>query len=194
MSFIGLSYALSQEYLVKRVVGVWFPDPKNRPTILLVFCVALTVGRVLAFETDSVVVVYALFSTMVVSLGVANIVIGTKASVLVPVHTVGTLFGTLESVENAGGIVGPILGRALYALSNKEDDGNIDISHVTAPLIAVASCYGVVLTMLYFGYERVVMQGRYNNKKDDAYISNMNDDMRTSVESTPAVRVSSKIV
>jgi MFS family permease len=131
---------------------------------------------------------------MVLSLGVAIIVIGTDASVLVPAHTVGALFGTLESVENAGGIVGPLLGGALYALFNKEDDGNIDSSHVTAPLIAVACCYGVVLTMLYFGYERFVMQGRYNNKKDDAYISNMNDDMRTSVESTPAVRVSSKIV
>ena len=37
MSFIGLSYTLSQGYLVKRVVGVCLTDPKHRPTILLVF-------------------------------------------------------------------------------------------------------------------------------------------------------------
>jgi len=148
MSFVGLSYALSQGYGAKRILQS-LSTPQQRPKILIVSAVILGLGRWYAFHTHSLVAVYAIFFVMITALGVVNTIVSADASSLVPSYELGSLFGLLESVESAAGIVGPVLGGALSNLWVEDT--------VTAPLYAVVGMYALVCVMVSYGYEKHVL-------------------------------------
>lgn len=145
MSFLGLNYALSQGVIAKKIIKV-FPEKRHRCKILMISAVLLGGGRYFAFQTNSLNTVYALFGVLIVTLGVVNTIVSADASGLVASNEMGSLFGTLEAVESAAGIVGPVIGGTLSLY------GPVD-----APLMAVVALYGVVFIMVYFGYERFVL-------------------------------------
>eukprot|EP00586_Coscinodiscus_wailesii_P021296 CAMPEP_0172502970 /NCGR_PEP_ID=MMETSP1066-20121228/164658_1 /TAXON_ID=671091 /ORGANISM="Coscinodiscus wailesii, Strain CCMP2513" /LENGTH=478 /DNA_ID=CAMNT_0013278473 /DNA_START=69 /DNA_END=1505 /DNA_ORIENTATION=+ len=145
MSFLGLSYALSQGIISKKIIKI-FPEQRHRCKILMVSALLLGVGRYIAFQTNDLRIVYAIFGILIISLGVVNTIISADASGLVPSSEMGSLFGTLEAVESGAGIIGPIIGGTLSL-----------IEPVNAPLMAVVSLYGIVFCMVYFGYERFVL-------------------------------------
>lgn len=164
MSFLGLSYALSQGLVSERLLRA-FPRPKTRPVLLTVCFAGLTLGRVAVFAADDVKVVYLLFASGALFLGATNVILSTDASALVPSRATGALFGALESVECAAGVAGPWLGGALSALGDDENDLGYD---VVRPLVAVVVCYALATCGVWFGYERYVIGGRYRAADDVA--------------------------
>jgi len=148
MSFIGLSYALSQGLIAKKIITL-APGAKNRPKILMVSALLLGLGRVFAFLSNDLRTVYCVFGLMIVSLGVVNTILSADASGLVPASEMGSLFGILEAVESGAGIIGPILGGSLSL-----------ISPVWAPLSIVFVMYAIVFAMVFVGYEKFVLSGK----------------------------------
>lgn len=74
---VGLCYALSQGYLAKLFIKMSGEDP----TIVLLICVAgLSVGRVLAMLTTSIVMVYLIMACVIVALGVMNTAMASACS------------------------------------------------------------------------------------------------------------------
>merc|ERR1712232_595637 len=101
----------------------------------------------------SIVVVYAIFGLIVTALGVINTVFTAYTSKIAGADELGGLFGVLGSVESLAGIAGPILGGLLARM----------IHPIHGPLGAVLFLYGAVFLMTYFGYERIVCQGKKVN-------------------------------
>jgi hypothetical protein len=67
----------------------------------------------------------------------------------------GGLFGVLGSMESLAGISGPILGGLLARY----------VHPIWGPLCAVLTLYGFVFLMIFFGYERIVCQGKNIEKR-----------------------------
>eukprot|EP00544_Gedaniella_sp_CCMP2646_P003907 CAMPEP_0202480432 /NCGR_PEP_ID=MMETSP1361-20130828/425_1 /ASSEMBLY_ACC=CAM_ASM_000849 /TAXON_ID=210615 /ORGANISM="Staurosira complex sp., Strain CCMP2646" /LENGTH=442 /DNA_ID=CAMNT_0049107863 /DNA_START=53 /DNA_END=1381 /DNA_ORIENTATION=- len=148
MSFIGLTYALSQGFVAKYLLQAFGANtPKDRVRVVLACCAALGLGRYVAFETNSLVVVYAMFGLIVTALGVVNTVLTADTSRLASSEEIGGVFGILAAVENAAGMLGPILGGLLAY-----------IHPIRAPLLAVVGLYVVVFALVWWGYERLVLK------------------------------------
>jgi MFS family permease len=148
MSFIGLTYALSQGFVAKYLLRAFGANtPKDRVRVVLACCAALGLGRYVAFETNSLVVVYAMFGLIVTALGVVNTVLTADTSRLASSEEIGGVFGILAAVENAAGMLGPILGGLLAY-----------IHPIRAPLLAVVGLYVVVFALVWWGYERLVLK------------------------------------
>eukprot|EP00566_Odontella_aurita_P014808 CAMPEP_0113526224 /NCGR_PEP_ID=MMETSP0015_2-20120614/624_1 /TAXON_ID=2838 /ORGANISM="Odontella" /LENGTH=341 /DNA_ID=CAMNT_0000424529 /DNA_START=19 /DNA_END=1044 /DNA_ORIENTATION=+ /assembly_acc=CAM_ASM_000160 len=145
MSFIGLTYALSQGLVAKRVLKVVGPG-RGRVRLMQLCCLFLGLGRYLAFQTTSLPVVYVLFAFIITGLGVINTILTADTSGIASSDEVGGLFGVLEAVESVAGMVGPVLGGALAL-----------IHPVNAPLYAVVGLYLVVFFLVSLGYERLVL-------------------------------------
>jgi len=112
MGVIGLSYALSQGLIARPLIKACGPDS----TRLLMLCMAiLGGGRYPALTTTSVAVMYAWNTVIVTALGVANTAITIAVYGLVSSDEVGGFLGALEAVEQAAGVVGPVLGGWLAA-------------------------------------------------------------------------------
>lgn len=154
MSFIGLTYALSQGLVAKRVVKPL--GPRGRVRVIQLSCVALGVGRYVAFQTSSLVAVYAMFAFIVTALGVMNTILTSDTSTLASPEEIGGLYGVLESVESVAGMVGPIAGGILAM-----------VHPIKAPLASVVGLYGVVFVLVSFGYDRLIIRGRLSTKKDE---------------------------
>jgi len=150
MSFAGLMYALSQGYIARRVLTSL--TQRGRIFALQLCCVALGVGRVVAFLLTDVISVYAAFGCIIIALGLINTVLTADASRLAPSSEIGGLYGILDAAQSAAGMVGPVLGGALAGI---ESLGGGD--GVSVPLGTVAGLYGVVFVMVTFGYERLVL-------------------------------------
>lgn len=148
MSFIGLTYALSQGFLAKflleRLGGN--KSDKIRVRMVLGCCVALGVGRYAAYNTTSLAVVYFLFAAIVTALGMVNTILTADTSYLASSNEIGSLFGLLASVESVAGMVGPIFGGALAY-----------IHPVHAPLFCVVGLYVLVFALVSWGYESLVL-------------------------------------
>ncbi|GMH71722.1 hypothetical protein TL16_g13215, partial [Triparma laevis f. inornata] len=115
MSFIGLSYALSQGFIAKKIVRA----ANNNTTLVLAACaLCLGCGRMIAYFTQSLIVVYCTFFFIICSLGCSNTIITAAVTKLSKSSEVGGVFGFLESVESLSGMVGPVLGG--YLSSNFE--------------------------------------------------------------------------
>ena len=141
MGLIGLTYALSQGLVAKPLIKTFEKDP----TKLLLCCILFLGGaRPFALWTSSILVVYALYVPMVISLGVMNTAITSACSNLAEGDQLGGLFGVLESVESVAGIVGPSLGGALSAYGGP-----------SGALAAVVSCYSLAfgITAAFFKRE-----------------------------------------
>ena len=153
MGLIGLTYALSQGLLAKPLIRKAGADP----TKLLLCCIFFLGGaRPFALYTSSVLVIYALYVPMVISLGVMNTAITTASSRLAEGDQLGGLFGVLESVESLAGIVGPSLGGLLA----KVGDGS-----GTSTLAAVIGCYGAAFALVSIFFSKHVVHGAEQAKK-----------------------------
>ena len=155
--FIGLTFAISQGFLAQWIIEKFAQTDKGRSRVLLSCALTLGGGRMLVYQTHSIFVVYCLFGAIVTALGVINTLFTADTSKIVEPRDLGGLFGLLASVESIAGIAGPVLGGALAR-----------IHPIYGPLSAVLSLYGVVFSMVYGGYERIVCQStpRMMAKKD----------------------------
>ena len=142
MGWVGLWYALSQGVLAKVFIKMSGEDP----TVVLLVCVAgLGLGRVLAMLTSSIVAVYAIMGGVIVALGVVNTSMATAISRLAPADQVGGLFGVMEAVESASGLVGPMLGGLLFRCGPN------------VPLATVVGIYAVVFVSVYMFYKDTIV-------------------------------------
>lgn len=149
MSFIGLTYALSQGFVAKTLLQKLGGNSSNKARVRIVLscCVALGLGRYFAFQTQSLTVVYFLFSAIVTSLGIINTILTADTSNIASSDEIGSLFGILGAVESGAGMVGPIMGGALAYLSP-----------IMAPLMAVVGLYSLVFLMVGYNYEALVLE------------------------------------
>ena len=142
MGWVGLWYALSQGVLAKVFIKMSGEDP----TVVLLLCVAgLGLGRVLAMMTTSIVAVYVIMGGVIVALGVLNTAMATAISRLAPADQTGGLFGVMEAVESASGLVGPILGGLLFRCGPN------------VPLATVVAIYSLVFVAVYMFYKETIV-------------------------------------
>mmetsp|Transcript_6842 Transcript_6842/g.17063 ORF Transcript_6842/g.17063 Transcript_6842/m.17063 type:complete len:488 (-) Transcript_6842:174-1637(-) len=158
-SFIGFGFAISQGFLAKAVLKQFENSKHGRSRLLLICAMILGGGRYLAYQTNNIIVVYALFGLIIVALGLINTIFTADTSKIASPNELGGLFGVLASVESLAGIAGPILGGIL---SNQ-------LHPVRGPLYAVITLYGIVFGLVYWRYEEIVMKGMMNvqNSSDD---------------------------
>jgi DHA1 family tetracycline resistance protein-like MFS transporter len=147
--FIGFTFAISQGFLAKWIIENFARTDQGRARVLLCCALALGGGRMLAYQTHSIVAVYCLFGAIVTALGVVNTIFTADTSKIVDPQDLGGLFGVLASVESIAGIAGPVLGGVLAG-----------IHPINGPLVAVLLLYGVVFMMVYGGYERIVCRNK----------------------------------
>ena len=148
MSFIGLTYALSQGFVAKYILAKFGANkPRDRVRVVLASCVVLGAGRYVAFHTSSIVVVYCMFACIVTGLGVVNTVLAADTSQLASSREIGSVIGILAAVENGAGMMGPVLGGALSY-----------VDPIRAPLLAVVGLYAIVFGLVLWGYERLVLR------------------------------------
>lgn len=148
MSFVGLTYALSQGFVANRVTKAM--GPSGRVWIVFICCLALGAGRYFAFHTNSLPLVYVIFAFIVMALGVVNTILTVDTSKIASSDEIGGLFGVFEAVQSAAGMIGPILGGSLAF-----------VDPVQAPLFAVVGLYLFVSTFVLFGYESNVQTARH---------------------------------
>ena len=148
MSFIGLTYALSQGFVARYILAKFGANqPRDRVRVLLVSCVALGAGRYVAFHTSSIAVVYCMFACIVTGLGVVNTVLAADTSQLASSREIVSVIGILAAVENGAGMLGPVLGGVLSY-----------VHPIRAPLLAVVGLYAIVFGLVLWGYERLVLR------------------------------------
>jgi len=173
MGWVGLCYAVSQGLLAKIFIKRSGEDPTN---VLLLCIVGLSVGRVFAMLTTSLVNVYAIMAFVIVALGVMNTAMSSACSHLAGVDQVGGLFGIMEAVESLAGLVGPALGGFLFRLGKN------------VPLVSVVVIYLLVFIAVYFFYRDTIVKAKLSSqsrevsdasakkKKDDDYDNSLRID------------------
>jgi DHA1 family tetracycline resistance protein-like MFS transporter len=147
--FIGFGFAMSQGLFAKVLLEKYGSTDRDRTRLLLVCAVLLGGGRLCAYLTNDLVVVYVLFWFIITALGVINTIFTADTTKIANPNELGGLFGVLGSVESLAGIVGPILGGTLAK-----------IHPIQGPLVAVVGLYGIVFVMVYRDYERLVCQSK----------------------------------
>jgi MFS transporter, DHA1 family, tetracycline resistance protein len=154
ISFVGLTYALSQGFLAKALLKLFGGHTaKGRVRLLLACCVCLGCGRYLAFQTTSLLVVYCLFGAIVTSLGLVNTMFSADTSQIATPDEIGSLFGVLAAVESVAGMAGPLVGGALSY-----------IHPIKAPLYTVVGLYVAAFVMVLYGYESLVLNHAHSKK------------------------------
>jgi MFS family permease len=160
-SFIGLAYALSQGFVANKLMSYMVvsgnsKDSSNskrhdvgRVRVVQLCCLALGAGRLLAFQTTSLLAVYILFALIITALGVVNTILTADTSRVAPANEIGGLYGVLEAVQSGAGMVGPMLGGALAF-----------VHPIHAPLAAVVGLYGLIFVLVTFGYEHYVLSSQ----------------------------------
>lgn len=159
MSFVGLVFALSQGLVAKWIIKTFGSTKRGRVRILLVGCVLLGVGRYVAFQVQSLVLVYVMFGFIVTALGVVNTIFTADTCLLCSPAEIGGLYGVLEAAQSGAGMVGPVLGGSLAY-----------IHPVMAPLVTVVGLYAMVFLLVFVGYEKIILNGtqkRSEKSKDD---------------------------
>jgi len=153
MSFIGITYAISQGFVAKRMINVLGANGKVYGTMIC--CTMLGIGRYIAFHTDSLFVVYASFLFIINALGILNTVITADTGLIAPSNEIGKLFGILQASESAAGMVGPFVGGIISHYLGKD-----------APLLAVVAIYTFLFFFLSWGYDRLVLSVSRDERKD----------------------------
>lgn len=138
MGWIGLWYALSQGFIARELVRL----SDNVTNLILMCMVTLSLGRVAAMLTSSLVVVYALMAAVVIALGLMNTIMASACSHLAGRDQVGGLYGVMESVESVTGLFGPTLGGLLFRLNP------------SLPICGVVALYAVIFTAVYIFYDK----------------------------------------
>lgn len=160
-SYIGFGFAMSQGFLAKALLNRFGNSDNGRTRLLLLCALILGGGRFLVYQTDNIVLVYAMFGLIITALGLINTIFTADTSKIANPSELGGLFGVLSSVESMAGIAGPILGGML---SNQ-------LHPVRGPLFAVLALYSIVFGLVYWYYERIVMQGKRSQHGDQAMVT-----------------------
>jgi len=158
MSFVGFSYALAQGFVAKKVTNLAAGNDGNggrRVLLIQACCVVLGVGRYVAFHAESLVAVYVVFAAIVTSLGILNTILSADASNIAPSSEIGGLFGILEAVQSAAGMVGPVLGGALSLVKAVDN----------ASLWFVVLLYALVLLVVSFRYDELILSHGVGRKQ-----------------------------
>ena len=144
MSYIGITYAVSQGFVAKRMISALGAGGKVYGIMLC--CLLLGVGRYIAFHTESLSVVYASFLFIINALGVLNTVITADTGSIAPSNEIGSLFGLLQASESAAGMAGPFIGGMVSHYLGKD-----------APLVAVVAIYTFLFFFVSWGYDGLVL-------------------------------------
>eukprot|EP00546_Thalassionema_frauenfeldii_P014308 CAMPEP_0178914912 /NCGR_PEP_ID=MMETSP0786-20121207/11710_1 /TAXON_ID=186022 /ORGANISM="Thalassionema frauenfeldii, Strain CCMP 1798" /LENGTH=400 /DNA_ID=CAMNT_0020587915 /DNA_START=170 /DNA_END=1369 /DNA_ORIENTATION=- len=144
-SFIGFAYAMSQGFVAKFLIQKFGSSNMGRCRLLLWSSLILGGGRMIAYTTNHLAVVYGIFGLIITALGVVNTIFTADTSKIASPQELGGLFGVLSSVESLAGIAGPILGGTLTKMHPQY-----------GPLGVVVVLYGIVFSSVYLGYERYV--------------------------------------
>jgi len=148
-AFIGFGFAISQGFLAKYLLKNFGSNDYGRTKLLLICAGVLGGGRFVVYQTESILVVYAVFGLIITALGVINTIFTADASKIASSNELGGLFGVLGSMESLAGISGPILGGMFSR-----------IHPISGPLTAVLVLYSVVFSMIYVGYEKYICHGK----------------------------------
>mmetsp|Transcript_36950 Transcript_36950/g.75323 ORF Transcript_36950/g.75323 Transcript_36950/m.75323 type:complete len:482 (+) Transcript_36950:99-1544(+) len=151
MSFIGITYALSQGFVAKRMINALGTNGK----VHCICCTMLGIGRYIAFHTDHLVVVYAAFLFIINALGILNTVITADTGTIASKNEIGKLFGILQASESAAGMVGPVLGGTISHYLGKD-----------APLLAVVGIYTFLFFFMSWGYDGLVLSVSRDERKE----------------------------
>lgn len=143
MSFIGITYAISQGFLAKRLVEIG--GKNGKVNIIMICCAILGVGRFIAYSTNSLFVVYITFGFIINALGTMNTVITADTGSIAPSDEIGAMFGILQAAESAAGIGGPFIGGVISRVGKD------------APLFAVVGIYGFLFLFVFWGYDKYVV-------------------------------------
>jgi hypothetical protein len=84
MSFIGLTYALSQGIVAKRVIRFFGSNDAGKVGVIMACCVILGIGRYIAYYTTSITVVYASFLFIINALGILNTILTADTGAIAP--------------------------------------------------------------------------------------------------------------
>lgn len=144
-AFIGFGFAVSQGYVAKILLKHFGMTDRGRSRLLMVCSCVLGGGRFLAYQTNSIAMVYCLQGLIITALGVVNTIFTADTSKIASPDQLGGLFGVLGSMESLAGIIGPILGGSLAK-----------IHPVHGPLMAVVFLYSAVFTLVLWGYEGII--------------------------------------
>lgn len=180
MGWVGLWYALSQGVIAKQILHYTGDDS----TPVLLVCVSwLGLGRVVVMWTPHLSVVYAVMAGVIISLGVVNTLISSSCSRLAGTDQVGGLFGALEAMEGAGGLVGPTLGGLLH---------RVGPSYVLGSVVVL---YAFVFVAIFYFYRAHVVnhRGPVMLTVDDLDSSATTTSTTTSTSSTPAGGTETKV-
>jgi len=154
MSFIGITYAVSQGLVAKRMINVFGAGGKVYGIMLC--CMVLGIGRYVAFHTDSLAVVYASFLFIINALGVLNTVITADTGAIAPSNEIGSLFGLLQASESAAGMAGPFIGGMVSHYLGKD-----------APLMAVIAIYTFLFFFVSWGYDGLVLSAASHGERKE---------------------------
>lgn len=94
-SLIGFTFAISQGFVAKYLVKTVGESDRGRKQLLLMCAVVLGGGRFIAYQTNSIKVVYAVFGLIVTALGVINTIFTADTSKIANPSELGGLFGVL---------------------------------------------------------------------------------------------------
>jgi hypothetical protein len=98
MSFIGLTYALSQGIVAKRVIRFFGSNDAGKVGVIMACCVILGIGRYIAYYTTSITVVYASFLFIINALGILNTILTADTGAIAPSNELGGLFGIYVTI------------------------------------------------------------------------------------------------
>jgi MFS family permease len=137
MSAMGLFYALSQGFFAPRIVKLC----GNKTVILAACCLVLSMGRVIALQSTSLPLVYALFFCIITALGTFNTVITGDITKIAGSDDIGGVLGVIGSAESVAGMIGPVLG------------GELSRWWEMGPIVFVCCSYCVVGLIVVVYYE-----------------------------------------
>lgn len=142
MGWIGLCYSISQGFLAKFFISMTGEDH----TRLLQLCVMLlSLGRVAALMTKSMLMVYIIMAGVIVALGIMNTAMTSACSRLAGKDQIGGLYGIFEAMENLAGLIGPALAGILQRLN----------PHL--PIVSVVGLYAIVFLAVTLYYRKFVL-------------------------------------
>jgi len=141
-SIVGLFHALSQGVLAPSIIKIF----GNGRKLLSACSLLIGTARFVAFQTQSMLMIYCCFLTILASYGILSTVVVSDTSQVVSTNELATFFGVLGTADGTAGMIGPILSGFLSASVNP-----------TCPLLVIVFLNFIMLGLFGSGtYESAV--------------------------------------